>query len=435
MNRRTTTVRGLARAGFATGLGVVCLLGPATAPLPAQLAPASTRALNMGGGAAASARAFGAVATNPAGLGMPGAPSFSLAVLAVGAENGVGPIAWSDIGSVGDGVLSDATKAEWTSWVGAADGQTGPFGVELTWLALSAGRVGFQVSTVGSVGMDLSPGLVELMLYGNAGRTGSASEVRVAPSSASGWAVTTAGVGSGFGFSAGDGQGAAGATLKYSLGHGAMVMDGPGGVATISPLAVSLDMPVLYTERDEIGVAGSGIGLDLGFQYASRAVAVGATIRNVFNTFAWDDAKAAYRPVAADIRDGSFDTDLAVADVPSAPSNLRGQWEDMRFAPQLALATTYDLAPDLTLSAELHNHFGEGMRVGPKFFAGAGVEYRGLSRVGLRAGGGAATGGFQAGAGVTLSVEPVHLSFAGGLRREGDADAVVAMAGISYGAH
>lgn len=426
---------GLIRACLATGVGAACLLGPAVAPSQAQLGTASTRALNMGGGAAASARGFGAVATNPAGLGMPDAPSFSLAVLAVGAENGVGPIAWGDIGAFGDGVLSDAVKADWTSWVAEADGQTGPFGVELTWVALSVGRIGFQVSTVGSVGMDLSPGLVELMLYGNAGRTGSASEVRVAPSSASGWAVTTAGVGSAFGFSAGNGRGAAGATLKYSLGHGAMAMDGPGGVATASPLAVSLDMPVLYTKGDDVGFAGGGVGLDLGFQYASGAVSVGATIRNVFSTFAWDDAKAAYRPMAADIRDGGFDTDLAVGAVSGAPSDLRGKWDDMGFAPQLALATGYEVVPDLILSAELHNHFGEGMRVGPKLFAGAGVEYRGVSRLGLRAGGGAATGGFQVGGGVTLSLEPVHLSLAAGLRRDGDVDVPTAMAGVSYGAH
>lgn len=423
------------RPSFAASLGVACFLGLAAAPLSAQLATASARALNMGGGAAASARAFGAVAENPAGLAMPGAPTFSLAVLAVRAENGVDPIAWSDIGGVGDGVLSDGVKEQWLRWVADADGQTGPFGAEVTWVAMSAGRVGFQLSTVGSVGMDLSPGLVELMLYGNAGRTGSASDVRVAPSSASGWAVTTAGVASGFGFSAGDGQGAVGATVKYSLGHGALVMDGPGGVASASPVALSLDMPVVYTKRDEIGAAGSGIGLDVGFQFASGGLAMGATIRNLFNTFAWDDQQSAYRATAADIRDGGFDTDLGAGPVSGAPANLLGQWEDMRFAPELALATAYEVVPDLTLSAELHNHFGEGMRFGPKFFAGAGAEYRGVSRLRLRAGGGAATGGFQAGGGITLSFDPVHLSLAAGMRRDGEDDVVLAMAGVSYGAH
>lgn len=427
---------GQAATGRRMGVaGAACFLGLGVAPLSAQLATASARALDMGGGAAASVRAFGAVATNPAGLAMPGAPTFSLAVLAVRAENGVGPIAWSDIGAVGDGLLSDGVKEDWLSEVAAAGGQTGPFGFQATWVALSAGRVGFQVSTMGSVGMDLSPGLVEIMLYGNAGRTGSASDVRVAPSSASGWAVTTAGVASGFGFSAGDGHGAAGATVKYSVGHGAMAMDGPGGVAAASPLAFSLDMPAVYTKGDEVGFAGAGVGLDLGFQYASDGLAVGGTIRNLFNTFAWDHQKTAYRAVAADIRDGGFDTDLAPGALSSAPAHLRGQWDDMRFGPELALATAYELMPDLTLSAELRNHFGEGMRFGPKFFAGAGAEYRGVSRLRLRAGGGAATGGFQLGGGLTLSVEPVHLSLGAGMRRDGEVDAAVGMAGISYGAH
>lgn len=426
---------GQAATGRRLGLGVACLLGLGAAPLSAQLATTSARALDMGGGAAASVRAFGAVATNPAGLAMPGAPTFSLAVLAVRAENGVGPISWSDIGAVGNELLSDGVKEDWLSAVGAAGGQTGPFGFQATWVALSAGRVGFQVSTMGSVGMDLSPGLVELMLYGNAGRTGSASDVRVAPSSASGWAVTTAGVGSGFGFSAGNGHGAAGATVKYSVGHGAMAMDGPGGVAAASPLAFSLDMPVVYTKGDQVGFAGAGVGLDLGFQYASDGLAVGGTIRNLFNTFAWDHQKTAYRAAAADIRDGGFDTDLAPGALSGAPAHLRGQWDDMRFGPELALATAYELVPDLTLSAELRNHFGEGMRFGPKFFAGAGAEYRGVSRLRLRAGGGAATGGFQLGGGLTLSVDPVHLSLGAGLRRDGEVDAAVGMVGVSYGAH
>ena len=47
-------------------------------------------------------------------------------------------------------------------------------GVDATILALSMGKVGFQFSSVVGSDLNLSPDIVKLLLYGNAGRTGSA---------------------------------------------------------------------------------------------------------------------------------------------------------------------------------------------------------------------------------------------------------------------
>ena len=405
-------------------------------PATPQLAAASVRAATMGGAATSSVRGFGAVAVNPAGLGMSDGPAFSLTLLPVGFVNGMDPIGLSDIGQAQGGVLSDATKNDWLSWVSTAGAQTGPVGAGVTWLSVSVKSFGLQLSTVAAAEMNVAPDVMELALYGNAGRTGSPADLSASGSQAHGWAVSTAGLAFGVPFTTGAGEAAVGATVKLSLGHAAGLMDGGRASASSSPLAVATEFPTVYTKRDEIGTAGMGFGLDLGVQFASpHGFKLGATVQNVFNTFAWDEDKLAYRPVSMDLRDGDFDTNLAPVAFSQAPAGLRSQWEELTFSPRISAGAAYDVSSGFTVSADLHRRFGDGIGLGPDFSAGVGAEWHGLSALALRAGGALVTDGYEVGGGAVLQASALSISLAGGVRSTDSASALVAMAGVSYGAN
>lgn len=401
-----------------------------------QLAAATVRAMAMGGAVTSSVRGFGAVAANPAGLGMSDGPNFSLTLLPVGVVDGMDPISLGDIAvTQGRSVLVD-TKEAWLEMVTAEGAQTGPIGGSVTWLALSARSFSFHLSTVAAADMNLLPGVMELALYGNAGRTGSPTDLAESGSWAQGWAVSTAGLAFGLPFATADGEAAVGATLKFSLGHAAGLMDGGEASASSSPLVVATEFPTIYTKRDEAGNAGSGFGLDVGFQYASTGgLKLGATVQNVFNTFAWDEDKLAYRSVAADLRDREFDTNFAPVAFSQAPAALRDRWDDLTFSPRVSAGAAYDVATKFTVSADVHRRFGGGMGLGPDFSAALGGEWRGLPELALRAGGALVSGGFEVGGGAVIQARGFNLSLAGGLRRADSSSAVVGMVGVSYGAN
>lgn len=400
----------------------------------AQLPAAIPSALVAGRGVAASARGFGAIAVNPAGLAMPDGPRFSLSVVPLLVENGIGPVGLGDLARAGGKLLAPATKEEWLSKIATDEGQTGPLGASVTWTAFSWAHFGFQLSTQAASSMDLAPEVVELALYGNAGRTGAPADLDARRSAADAWAVSTAGLAYAVPFGMGGGAAAFGATLKYSRGHLAATLDGRTATTSASPLSVSVNSPIVYAGPDVAGGAGGGFGLDLGFQYASGRFQGGATVQNVFSSFGWDEAESKYRPVAADLSGGRFDTDLAVAAVSQAPADVRRRWDDMTFGPRLSAAVVYEATSAFRVSADVASHFGDGMRAGPKFSAGAGGEWRATPSFSLEFGGGAASGGFVFGGGAAASFGSVGMSATAGWRSHETGGALLFATGLSYSA-
>ncbi|NIR34826.1 MAG: hypothetical protein GWN07_12020, partial [Actinobacteria bacterium] len=166
----------------------------AAAPLSAQLPQASATALGMGYNTTASTRGFAAIANNPAGLGVDDSPGFSLAVPALAVQGGLGPVTLADLAEWEGRLVPASVKDEWLERVRESGGQSGPVLAGATPVALSVGSFGFQLSTQAGGEANLAPDLVELMLYGNAGRTGSAQDFDLEGSSLDGFILTTAAV-------------------------------------------------------------------------------------------------------------------------------------------------------------------------------------------------------------------------------------------------
>lgn len=401
-------------------LSAVAAFAFAAAPVHAQLANASASTLALSGNNTATVRGFGAISVNPAGLAMPGS-GFSLALIPAQARAGLGPVTLSDLVEYEGVLVPVATKEAWLTAIEGAGGQSGSLGGDVTGFALTFGNIGLQVSTVVSASTNIPAGAAEAVLFGNAGRTGSAQELSLDGATAEGFGISTAGLSIGFPF----GAATLGVTGKYSVGHGVAVATAD-GVASTDPLEVALDVSGVATCEDEIlgGCTqdfmdgGSGFGADLGFMMDLPALSIGVSILNAFSTFEWNPEALSYRPGTVLV-----DQDTAVAEfdetpLVSAPAGLIALIEDFTLKPTVQVGAAMNFPMGLTVSADIHRRLGEGgMAFGPKSHMGVGAEFRGLGFLHLRAGGAVITGGTQYSGGASLVLGPVSLSAAGAVRQ------------------
>lgn len=415
-------------------VAVVALCGLVSAgDVSAQLANASARTLGLGGNATATASRLEAISVNPAGLGMPGA-GFSLAIAPATFRSALGPVSLKDVNDVAGQVISPSVKEAWLAEVLSANGETGSAGGEVTALAVTIGRFGFQLSTLASANVNLAPEVMEVLLYGNAGRTGAPANISLSGSSADAFAVSTVGASFGVPIKAAKGSMAVGATLKYSVGHGLAIGREKGGSLQSDPIKVNVNFPVVVSGGDDFNGAngGSGVGLDVGFQMQRDRLHLGAAVLNVVNTFVWDEAMLEFRPGTATLQQADNSTDFDAKPYASAPADMKAVVDDMKFDPALSLGAAYDVRPDFTLTGDMRTRFGDGLSLTPKTQVGAGAEYRGLRVLHLRGGLATVTGGFQFGGGASLVLGPVNFSFAGAVLT-GDTEGGVGQFTLSFG--
>jgi hypothetical protein len=424
-------------------LVALATLGLMPAPASAQLANASASTLGLSGNNTATVRGFGAISVNPAGLAMPGS-GFSLAFLPLQIRSGLDPVSLSDLADFDGTLVPNSTKQTWLDAITVQGSQTGPVGVDLSEIALTFGSIGLQVSTVGSAAINLPAGMMEALLFGNAGRTGSATNLDLAGASVDAYAMTTAGISFGIPFNSATDDMAIGATVKYTVGHVLAIGRGSGSVQA-DPTHVSINFPMVHScdvttgaggiECDDIDpFGGTGIGLDLGFMMKQDRFSLGVSATNVVNTFEWDAAKLAYRPGSA-----SFDIDDTKSNFDpeaysGAPTSLRTAVDDLKFKPAIRVGGALDLSDHFTVSGDLHSRFSDdGIALSPKFHLGAGAEFRGLKVLHLRGGAAVITDGVQYSGGASLVLGPLNVSTAFALQTGDLGENALAQAVISFG--
>lgn len=417
-----------------TRLGLVIALVLGAAPLSAQLPQASATALGMGFNTTASTRGFAAIANNPAGLGMDDSPGFSLAVPAVAVEGGFGPVTLADLADWEGQLVPTSVKDEWLERVTASGGQSGPLLAGGTPIAMSIGSFGFQLSTQVGGEANLAPDAVELLLYGNAGRTGAAEDFDLAGSSLDGFVLSTAALA--WGFQAAE-RLYLGVTGTYSVGSGLLVGRDVGSAFRSDPVEVEVRFPVLYPgwEEGEEFNNGSGVGLDVGATWVGPSVTVGATIQNLVSTFEWDLDGFLYVPGEAVFDLGSSESDFEERPASEAPQELLDTVEELTLQPVFAAGVQLEPSPLLRLSGDIRKRVSGGMSVGPDFHMGVGAELRALSFLPLRGHFAVVSEGVQMGGGASLVLGPVNLTGAGAYRTGDFGDAALGMFTLSFGAN
>lgn len=369
-------------------LGAASLLALATTA-QAQ-GNASAAATGMAGNYTALARNFNATAWNPANLGLDGNSRFSLA-FSPQVLLGTGPITLADLKDY-EGVLVPANvRQAWLTKVSDNGGQDLDGELHLTPIAMSIGRFALSATTTLRANGALPTAMTELLLFGNAGRTGSPQDFTLTDLRFDGNATST--IALAYGRKLGIvpvGDFAIGVTGKYLLGHAAGSLIDNGSTINSEPVSLAINAPFVVTDTAEF-INGTGFGMDIGASWQVGNLRTSAVVRDVFSTFAWKTDNLYYLPVQATFTQ-STSTELVDSLVPlsQAPAalqdKLRARIADATPTPTLALGVAWTGIKRVTLAADLRQRFGDGIDLGPDTQIGLGAELRVIPFVPLRAG-------------------------------------------------
>ena len=402
-------------------LAALLLLAGVPAVVAAQ-GNASAAAAGMGGNYTAVARNFNAIAWNPANLGMTGNSRFSLGI-SPQFGLGTGPVTLADIKEY-EGVVVPATVREaWLQKIIDNRGQGIGGDVEITPLAISIGSIAFSATTTIRANGQIPSAVAELLLFGNAGRTGTAQDYVADDLALDANATSTFAFAYGrkFGFVP-VGEFALGVTAKYMLGHAMMSLRDNGSTITSNPIAVNLDAPVVMTDTAASSLMnnGSGVGFDVGASWKVGNFSAAGVVKNLVNTFAWKTDQLYYMPITATFDQASSSSEVdTILPLSSAPAGLRAELEDrIKSAtpqPTLVLGGAYTGFRRLTLAADFQTRFGEGLYLGPQTQLGVGAELKLIPFVPLRAGVTAMSGGMRYSGGIGFEFGVVNLQAAASL--------------------
>lgn len=410
------------RRTLATALVVLATALPASAQLP----NASTPALGMGNNFTAAARGFGALAWNPALLGASANTGASMTLLTAVSGAGLGPIGLSDIADYSDELVPDAVKQDWLARARRSGSERGTVDADMTWGAAQIGRVGVQVSSSVRTLADLSPDVLQLILFGNVDENGNPATLDFAGSSLDLAAFSTLALGY-----AQPVQIAPGARLlvgvsgKYTIGHLLVTGDESQGTASAGGFDLAFPMVNTIIDPDSFKLNnGTGIGVDVGVALELGAWTFGAAVQNVTNTFEWDADKLLYRPLTLRAANGELVADTEEQPLEDAPEALQEHAADLGFNTSFGVGAAYQAMDDLLVTADLRRGSEEGILTGPTSHLGGGAEYRLLSWLPVRVGAaaislGADNSGFQFGGGLGINLGGWNLS-ASALQRDTD---------------
>jgi len=390
---------------FAAVLSVAATAQTAHGQLPA----ASAAGFSMAGNYTALARSYDAIAYNPAGLALGQQKPFAISLFSASVNSGINPIRFSDIKAHENTLIPASTRERWLQQIGTGretGGTSGGFSI----FALSIRNFGAQLGVIGGGEVNLNQDAAEALLFGNAGRTGSAKDFNFSGSNANGslFGVGAVSYAIPLGAKSPDRQVAFGVTAKYIRGIAAARASDHGSTTTAD--RINVEFPTIYTDSTHVGNAGSGFGVDLGLSVVRSGTTYSVTARNVVNTFAWNTAAFTSRAGGFTFDGVNNASNFDEQPYSSAPTAMRGTFEAEKFKPELAAGVARTVRPSLLITADASQHFGNGINLTPKMKVGLGAEYTGFSVLALRGGAAAITDGFQGAAGVGIRVAGFEMS-------------------------
>lgn len=418
-------------------LGSVIAATLIAASAGAQLPSASPAALGMGDNYTALARGFGAVAWNPANLGLPGNPRFSLALLGVRGSSDLGPVSTADVARYQGVALPDEVRTNWMQRIQDEGGEQGQVGGGITYLGASYGRFAMQLSSAVSGDANLSPDAMELLLYGNAGRTGAVRAMRLDGAHVTGALTTTAALSWARPLDLVLGRLSIGATAKYITGNALVHGQDGGSYLSANASEINVRFPLIMSDTGGAASSanhGHGIGLDVGGAWQGGPLTAGLVLQNIVNTFRWDASGFFYKPINGYYSaDTSYSQSGAALPLDSAPASMRDWLGAQRFKPALSAGVAFQATRALVLTADLRHELGDGMRVGDRTHTGFGAELRAIPFVPLRVGVSTVTGGWALAGGTGIEVGPVNLTLSGQDRHTRNGRAPAVALGVTIG--
>lgn len=437
------------RSIFRTTAVLALMFPAAPAAIRGQVANPLPQAIGLGGNYTALANGFGAVAWNPAGLGMPGSAGFSFTLLPFNVAAGLGPITMADLVEYDGELIPESARRDWLEQIREEGGEFGSFGTDLTYAAFSIGRFAVSATSSARARVDLAPDVAEVLFFGNAGLTGQPGSYTLAGSSfdvagtttlAGSFAVPLA-------LSLGplpDQHFSIGATLKYTIGNFLILGQEDGSSLESDPIAVDFRFPMVHTAfPDTAGIQdlfqdvlnnGTGIGLDVGAAWQAGMFSAGVVIRNLVSTFEWDTEALRFREGTALWNADTAYTNLTESAIEDAPPAVTDRISSLyTFSPVLTAGAAAHLTPLLTVTGEVRHSLEDNLDVGSQNHLGVGAELRLVPFIPLRAGVALISGGYQLSGGLGLRVAAVELSAAAAYRDGEFGSGTAGAIGLTFG--
>jgi hypothetical protein len=385
----------------------------------AQVISASPQAAALAENGTMVSRGARALGVNPALLGVRDRPTLSIALPAASVGATTDPLQFSDIKPYQDVVVPHSVAESWLQRITAAGGLRTSAAVQSNLLGISVGPAAVGISAIGEATATLPPELAELLLFGNAGRTGEPHDMTITGGAARSWGAGVISVGLGhtlpLRITGSPGESfSVGVTAKYVASPGLATMVAPNGRITAEPIASDITVPFLvFDETKHGGLGASGYGLDVGAAWSAGPLALGVTLHDAVNTFRYRLSSArvyTMSALASEDSSGARIVEDVPLDDPSVDPVIRARARELvdqaRFTPTLRLSGAFTPISWLTVTSDLLTHGGsaDALSSTPKLSMGLGAEARLLSflplRGGVRVGNGFTT--LRAGAGLRL---------------------------------
>jgi hypothetical protein len=406
-------------------------------PAGAQVSTLSAPAIGMGENFSARAIGYHAVAWNPAMLGTRANARMSFVTLGAQGIQGLDPVTLSELNTYQDELVPETVKREWLDRITSQGGQSGTGGADLTWLGFQFGPAALHFSTTAGVRGTVSPGIAELLMFGNVAPDGTGKDLDLGGSIVRSHGFSAFGASFGHPIELGEGRLSLGITATYILGHVTAWGDQSTGATSDDPLGVHLSFPFVYVEDGYSANAGNGFGIDLGAAYEFGMWTVAASLRNAVNTFAWDESRLIYRPFAVHFDEDEQSFDVEEQPFSAAPLRVREAVAEETFRPMFGAGMAAQVRPDVIVTADLRAGSSRGIVTAPTTHVGMGAEWTPTAWLQVRAGGayvalGEEVSGVQFGTGVGFLFGPMNLSLSVA-RRSTDLgiDTMLSFGGIS----
>jgi hypothetical protein len=424
-----------------TVIVLALLLAVTAAEAGAQLATPSARSFALANSFMARARGYEAAFWNPANLGLPDRPGWSVGLAGAGAYLNNNSLSYGQISSLYGTYIDDAKKAELLASI-REDDPDKMFQLNADAnahvLGFSIWRFAFGAGSMGAGNLEVSSDAVELLLYGNVGEDGTGGDFSMNGSHGEAWAFSGGymSYAQPFTIPALDYLGlkfSVGATVKYGVSHGLARLLASGTMLTADPLAVGVDAELLNsTDAD----AGRLWAMDFGAAVDWDGLLVaGISLSNVVQSITWntEDFELTQIIAMADFNETtSSDTTVDFVDLdPAKQDEIVAYLDNATVPKKLRLGVVFEAIPALTVSGDYVEMIGGTLRSRWERSLSAGGELRLLTALPLRVGLATDFEHFAYTGGLGIYMGPVHTDFSVGRWGVVGGDGVVAAVSIS----
>jgi hypothetical protein len=375
---------------IATIVLALLVLLPATGT--AQLAAPSARSFGLAGSYSARARGYEAPYWNPANLGLPGRPGWSVGIVGANASINNNSLDYGQITDLYGTYIDDATKSRILADIrGSNPDRMFQLGGELgaSALAVSIWRFGFGLSAIGVGDLQLSPDAAELILFGNIGEDGTGKDFDIGgDGDGSVFSNFYMSYAQPFSFETLPGmEFSVGASVKYGIAHALVIVSDQGSTFTTSPLVLDADMQVLSSNGSD---AGRMWAFDLGAAMDWSNWTFSLALQNAFVNVNWnvEDFELSLFEGRADITEAVLtDTTMAYSDLtPELQQQVDERLATADPPKRLRMGAMYRLGPKWALSADYVELLGGTLREQWNRSLSAGAQVSLISVLPLRAG-------------------------------------------------